>query len=105
MIRKYDMNGKGFLVLDGELYVQCQEAETVEPTLKTSEKRAPANGSGKEKKVRRCKKCGEPGHRSDNCPKDASRRPMKYKKGKKLPFVPDDGGEEPEPGFDEEAEI
>ena len=94
MIRKYNIDGKAYLVLDGELYVQWQEAETVEPAYKTREKRMPANGSGKGNKVRRCGKCGEPGHRSDNCPKGAGRRSRKYKKGKKLPFVPDEGGEE-----------
>jgi hypothetical protein len=61
----YQLNGESFIVFEGKVYVELSPIGQAAPR----ERHAipPKPGKGK-KGPRRCKACGETGHRSDNCP-------------------------------------
>jgi hypothetical protein len=65
-MRIYQLNGESFIVHEGKVYV---ELSPIEQAVRTEERPTTSPKAVKGKKgVRRCKACGEAGHRSDNCP-------------------------------------
>jgi hypothetical protein len=65
-MRIYQLNGESFIVHEGKVYV---ELSPVEQAIRAEERPVSPKAVKGKKGARRCKACGEPGHRSDNCPK------------------------------------
>ena len=70
----YQLNGESFILHDGKIYV---ELTPVEQAARAEGRATPPKGVKGKKGPRRCKACGEPGHRSDNCPNKGGRSAQK----------------------------
>jgi hypothetical protein len=70
----YQLNGESFILHDGKIYA---ELTPVEQAVRAEGRPTPPKAVKGKKGLRRCKACGEPGHRSDNCPNEGGRSAQK----------------------------
>jgi len=64
-MRIYQLNAESFIVHEGKVYV---ELSPLEQAVRAEERPTTSKAAKGKKGPRHCKACGEPGHRSDNCP-------------------------------------
>jgi hypothetical protein len=84
-MKKYQLEGASFLVHEDKVYVELNPTESAAAHEVIQSSPSPRKIKKTAKGVRRCKACGKPGHRSDNCPEDSSEESAEEEESDEVP--------------------